>query len=901
MKNKFLYILNILIINFFLLTNVYSNDDFNFNVTEIEILEDGNIFKGLKRGTIETQQGIIINADTFEYDKIANILNLTGKIKIEDTENKIIIFADKAKYLKNQEKIFTYGNSRALNNKGVTINADNFEYDKIANIFFAKKNVEIIDNKKEIEITSENITYFKNEEKFETQGITKAFIESKYEFESQNVIYYKNSQKISSEEKSIIYDNQSNKYELDKFLFNISNKTLKGENIEVTTKNLKPKSDTFIFKSGFFDFNKRNFIADKTEIILHKEIFDSEREAFINLENPKLNELFKDYYEENDPRLIGISSNGDEKKTIINKGIFTSCKKADKCPPWSLKSKKIIHDKINRQLIYDHSILNIYNVPVFYFPKFFHPDPSVKRQSGFLKPQLNDSEILGSSLTIPYYKVLSDDQDLTIKSNIFDSNVYMFQNEYRKENKFSSFIADFSIVQGYRSSVPGSNKNTLSHFFAKFNADLNFDDFEYSDLDISIEKTNNDTFLNIFEQNLSGTEIKITDSGTLNSSLKLSLDHDNYNLTTGFNFYEKLSGLNSDKFEYVFPYYDFSRNLDLNFPGSIGFSSSGNNTLRNTNNLRTRIINDLNYKSENFISDLGFLNTFNLYFKNLNTVGKNDTTYKSSPQIEGMSILNFETSMPLIKNDKNYVSYLTPKISFMVNPGDMKDYSSGSQTINADNLFNTNRLAFSDSFESGRSLTTGFEYKIENALDSEKFSEFKIGTVLRDKEESFIPKSSTINNRSSNIFGSLTIDNLDLIKFDYDFALDNDLKTFEQNSLKTQFSISNFVTEFTFNELNGKMGSQNSIENTTSIKFDDNNYFTFNTRRNRELDLTEYYDLVYEYKNDCLTAGIKYKKTYYSDRDLIPREDLMFTITLFPLTTFEQNVEQKFYRGNDLK
>ena len=26
-----------------------------------------------------------------------------------------------------------------------------------------------------------------------------------------------------------------------------------------------------------------------------------------------------------------------------------------------------------------------------------------------------------------------------------------------------------------------------------------------------------------------------------------------------------------------------------------------------------------------------------------------------------------------------------------------------------------------------------------------------------------------------------------------------------------------------------------------------------------KIDLTEYYDLIYEYKNDCLIAGIKYK------------------------------------------
>ena len=71
----------------------------------------------------------------------------------------------------------------------------------------------------------------------------------------------------------------------------------------------------------------------------------------------------------------------------------------------------------------------------------------------------------------------------------------------------------------------------------------------------------------------------------------------------------------------------------------------------------------------------------------------------------------------------------------------------------------------------------------------------------------------------------------------------------------------------------------------------------FKTRRNRKISLTEYYDLVYEYKNDCLVAGIKYKKTYYQDRDLIPAEDLLFSITLFPLTKYETKVDQDLYKN----
>ena len=90
-------------------------------------------------------------------------------------------------------------------------------------------------------------------------------------------------------------------------------------------------------------------------------------------------------------------------------------------------------------------------------------------------------------------------------------------------------------------------------------------------------------------------------------------------------------------------------------------------------------------------------------------------------------------------------------------------------------------------------------------------------------------------------------------------------------------------------------GEQDFIQNSTSIEIDGNNQLTFSTRRNRKLNLTEFYDLVYEYKNDCLTAGIKYKKTYYEDRDLKPTEDLLFTITLFPLTTYETRVNEELY------
>ena len=71
------------------------------------------------------------------------------------------------------------------------------------------------------------------------------------------------------------------------------------------------------------------------------------------------------------------------------------------------------------------------------------------------------------------------------------------------------------------------------------------------------------------------------------------------------------------------------------------------------------------------------------------------------------------------------------------------------------------------------------------------------------------------------------------------------------------------MTNFYYEEKEGKLGSNHLISNKTSYLLDDNNSFSFSTSRNKEISLTEYYDFTYEYKNDCLTAGIKFKKTFY--------------------------------------
>ena len=866
---KIFYILFFYLIFF----NAHSNEQFNFDVTEIEILDNGNKFIGSKRGVITTNEGIIINANEFEYDKKQNILSAQGNVEIQDAKRNYYILTEKIIYKKNEEIIFTKNGSEAKNiNNEIKITAEEFIYNLPLNIIFAEKNVILEDRLENVIIYSDKISYSRNNEEITTEGKTSAKVNSKYNFEGEDVIFLKNSMVLSSDKKSVITD-KLNLYKLDKFKYFIKREELKGENILISTNYNLPKNDKFYFSSAILSLKTNNFIAKDTTIKIHKNIFNNT---------------------DNDPRIKGVSSQKDGEITTINKGIFTSCKETDDCPPWSIQAEEIQHDRDKKQMNYKKALLKVYDIPVLYFPKFFHPDPTVERQSGLLKPTLNNSNILGSSVTLPYFRAISNNKDFTFSPTIFDSKTLSFQNEYRQKNKNSYLIADIGVVKDYTSPVLKKEKN-LFHLFTEFDFDLNFENFLNSQFFLSIEKVTNDTYLKVFDTHITKSNVRPGNLDILNNEVKLTLNHEKYNFETGIETFENLQLSNNDRFQYILPYYNYDQNLKQNyFDGLLSFSSSGSNSLNETNNLKSNIINDLTFDSRNYITNSGFKNNLNLNFKNLNSIGKKNSEYKSSPQIEFLGLLTLNTSYPLIKKTNKYKNILTPKASFRFNPNDMKDYSSSENKIDINNIFANNRLGFNDTFESGKSLTIGLDYEKEKAKDLTNINNyfaFKLATVLRDEEENFVPKKTTINRKTSNIFGSANSIINDNLNFNYNFAIDNDFKTFEYNEFNAELNINNFITKFNFIEENGEMGDSNIMENSFGYNVDNNNSLSFKTRRNRKLNLTEYYDLVYEYKNDCLTAGIKYKKSFYEDRDLKPTENLLFTITLFPITTYEYDAK----------
>ncbi len=749
-------------------------------------------------------------------------------------KNKIVIAKDGVKILSGNE---------------IIIDANQMRYDKEKKFLKANGNIVITNQIENIKINSDNITYDKNTEKIVSSGNVEVKFEDNYTLNTKKIIYLKNEGEILINHTSKIKDNLGNEIEFEQLNYNANDKLIKGK----TVKLLDIEKNFYNFDSAIIDFSKNRIIADSVSINFNKNIFG----------NPS-----------NDPRLKGNYFFSDGKKSIIKKGVFTTCKKNDDCPPWQIKAREINHDKEKRVINYKHAWLEIYDMPVVYFPKFFHPDPTVKRQSGFLMPQVIDSSSLGLSFKLPYYKVISDNKDLTFTPRIFSENEALFQNEYRQVNKNSKHIVDFSLKE--------KSSSSKTHFFSNSITKLNMDSFDISEIELNLETTSDDNFLKTHNIKSSINN----NQSLLKSFLIFRGNSRDMNLETKIEAYEDLTkDKSSDKYEYIFPSYEFSKKVPSNYNGDIEIISKGNYKNYDTNIFERVLINDLMFSSNPKITSSGFVNKFNLLLKNVTSEGDNSSNYKNKFSSENYGSIFYDMSYPLKKEGEFFDSFFTTKGSLMYSPNANKNLKTKDRKIDINNIFTQNRLSLDDAVEGGQSLTVGGEYSLKGKESGNEVLKAGLATVLRDDEEINLPTKSTLNNKGSDFIGSLLFEPNKNLKFDYNFSIDSDFESSNYNLLKTDVSVNKFVTSFEFLQEDDEVGSESYLSNETAYNFNEANSLKYRTRRNKKTDFTEFYNLIYEYKNDCLTASIQYNKDYYSDNELKPTEEIFFSISIVPLAT----------------
>ena len=404
--------------------------------------------------------------------------------------------------------------------------------------------------------------------------------------------------------------------------------------------------------------------------------------------------------------------------------------------------------------------------------------------------------------------------------------------------------------------------------------------FDLSEIEMNLEATSDDNYLKT--HNIK-TAINNNQS-LLNSFLIFRGSSRDMSLETKIEAYEDLTkDRSSDKYEYIFPSYEFSKRLKSNFNGDYEIVSKGNYKNYNTNIFEKVFINDLKFSSNPKITPSGFVNKFNLLFKNVTSEGDNSSNYKNKFSSENYGSFFYDISYPLKKEGKFFDNFFTAKGSLMYSPNSNKNLKTLDRKIDISNIFTQNRLSLDDSVEGGQSLTLGGEYSLKEKDGGNDILKAGLASVLRDNEEINLPTKSTLNNKGSDFVGSLLFRPNKNLKFDYNFSMDSDFESSNYNLFKTDISVNKFVTTFEFLQEDDEVGSESYESIDTSYNFNDAYSLKYRTRRNKKTDFTEFYNLIYEYKNDCLTASIQYNKDYYSDKELSPNEEIFFSISIVPL------------------
>ena len=133
--------------------------------------------------------------------------------------------------------------------------------------------------------------------------------------------------------------------------------------------------------------------------------------------------------------------------TEFEQGKFTPCRNDPGMPPlWCIGAARIIHDQAAGTITYQDAQFQLLGVPIFFLPYFQHPDPSVKRQSGFLMPSYSQSSTLGFSVEVPYFFALAPNYDFTFHPKYFTDRGVLWQGDWRHRLATGQYTIKFAAI-----------------------------------------------------------------------------------------------------------------------------------------------------------------------------------------------------------------------------------------------------------------------------------------------------------------------------------------------------------------------------------------------------------------------------------------------------------------------
>ncbi|MBY0226353.1 MAG: LPS-assembly protein LptD [Hyphomicrobium sp.] len=216
--------------------------------------------------------------------------------------------------------------------------------------------------------------------------------------------------------------------------------------------------------------------------------------------------------------------------TQFKNGKFTPCKTDGTEPPlWCVSARTVTHDQAAQTISYEDAQFEMFGVPILGLPYFEHPDPTVKRKSGFLAPAVGTSGDFGFFTEIPYYFALDPSYDFTFHPRYMTGQGVLWMGDWRQRfangqytiklagidqdgSNLDAPLEDQQELNGFRGSIVTQGDFSLSSWWRTgwditLETDDSFRRFYRLDSILLTDRVNNIYFTGMSDRNYLSTNL----------------------------------------------------------------------------------------------------------------------------------------------------------------------------------------------------------------------------------------------------------------------------------------------------------------------------------------------------------------------------------------------------------
>jgi len=584
------------------------------------------------------------------------------------------------------------------------------------------------------------------------------------------------------------------------------------------------------------------------------------------------------------------ATRSDGNRTDMSKAVFSACQSNPlnplRPPLWQIKAFRVTHLQSARRIDYRDAFLEVYGIPVAYTPYFSHPDPTVKRKSGFLVPTYGSSSELGAKLDIPYYFNLAPNRDATFSPLFTSKEGIVLAGEYREliDSGPLNFQGSVTHVdQRNENNAETDNKEIRGHIKATGAFDID-DTWRWG---FVAERSTDDTYLrrydfsnedtltsNIYLEGFRGKSYASANAYTFQGLRReddpgetpLILPELNYSFVGQPGSYGQYWGLEANALVLNRSGSTDSRRLSLGASWQLPYTSESGQLIKLTTSLR----GDLYHVNE--VADPANLDNSLSGFKG-----------RVLPKIA------LDWRFPLIRKQRNISQIIEPVVAVIVapvggNPDEIPNEDSQSFEFDDTNLFSANKFSGLDRWEGGPRINYGLRFGAYGIGGGH--STALIGQSLRWREDSTFADKTGLEDRRSDYVGRLNITPGPYFDYVHRIRLDRDRFSIRRNEIDlalgpkaVRFNVGYVALsqELTTDELNSRE------EARLSSRVQITNFWSANAGTRRDLagdGDTLSWEVGIDYVDECIEFGVKLNRNFTQDRDVQPSTNFVLRIKL---------------------